>query len=313
MDKLRFIGKRLLHTLPVLFGITLVVFLMVRLIPGDPALIILGTHASPERIAALRADLGLDQPLWRQFFVFLGNVLTGDLGTSIVFRRPVTDLAVERVPITLQVVGMAAILSVLVTVPLALVAALNRNRWADQTVRMLSTLTFAMPGFWLGLMLLILFAVHWRIFPVSGAGEWLTDRLWHLFLPALTISLALTPILIRSLRSSVIDVLRAPHVEFARAKGLRRSLVLRRHVLRVALISTVTILGLNLGWLIGGSVVIENVFTLPGIGALMVNSIYARDYPVIQGVTLVFGVLVVLINLLTDLAYSFLDPRVTYD
>jgi peptide/nickel transport system permease protein len=313
MDKLHFIGRRLLHTLPVLFGITLVVFLMVRLIPGDPALIILGTHASPDRIASLRADLGLDQPLWRQFLVFLGKVITGDLGTSIVYRRPVTDLAIERVPITLQVVGLAAVFSVFLTLPLALVAALNRNRWADQTVRILSTLTFSMPGFWLGLMLLILFAVQWRVFPVSGAGRGFLDRLHHLFLPALTMALALTPILIRSLRSSVIDVLRAPHVEFAQAKGLRRALVLRRHVLRVALISTVTILALNLGWLIGGSVVIENVFTLPGIGALMVNSIYARDYPVIQGVTLVFGLLVILISLLTDLAYSFLDPRVTYD
>lgn len=313
MDKLRFLGKRLLHMAPVLFGIVLVVFLMVRVIPGDPARIILGTHATPERIAELRGQMGLDQPLWRQFIAFLGDALSGRLGTSVVFRRPVAELAAERVPVTLYLVGLATLLSVVLTVPLALIAALNRNRWADQAIRLLSTLTFAMPSFWLGLSLLILFAVRWRLFPVAGAGEGPIDRLWHMFLPALTIALALTPILIRSLRSSTIDVLRAPHVEFARAKGLRSSRVLRRHVLRVSLISTLTILGLNIGWLIGGSVVIENVFTLPGIGSLMVNSIYARDYPVIQGITLVFGILVVLINLLTDLLYALLDPRVSYD
>jgi peptide/nickel transport system permease protein len=299
--------------IPVLFGIVLVVFLMVRLIPGDPARIMLGTHATEEKLAELRAALGLDQPIWQQFALFLGNVVQGDLGTSLVYRRAVMEVIAERLPPTLFLVTYAAILSLLITVPLALVAALRQNRPADHAVRVGATLTLSMPSFWLGLNLLIIFAVRLRWFPVAGYGDDFLDRVWHLFLPALTITLALAPMLIRSLRSSLIDVLRAPYVEFARAKGIQENRVLRRHVLRNAMISTVTILALNVGWLLGGSVVIETVFTIPGLGQLMVNSIYARDYPVVQGVTLVFGFIVIMITLLTDVVYSILDPRVSYD
>ena len=313
MDTLRFLRNRLTHMVPVLFGISLITFLMLRLIPGDPARIILGTHATPERITELQTQLGLDKPVWQQFFVFLGNTAQGDLGTSIVARRPVLAVALERLPVTLFLIGYAAVLSLILTIPLALLAALKRNTLADQIIRGTFTLTLAMPGFWIGLLLILILAVRFRLFPVSGSGENFLDQFWHLFLPALTISLSLTPMLIRSLRSGVIDVLKAPYVEFARAKGLRESLILRRHVLRNALISTVTILGLNIGFLMGGSVIIETVFTIPGLGSLMVNSIFARDYPVVQGITLFFGILVILVNLLTDLVYSLLDPRVTYD
>lgn len=313
VERLRYIGKRLVHTLPVLLGIVLVVFLMVRLIPGDPVMVILGTHATPEKAAELRAELGLDKPVWQQFLAFAGNVVRGNLGNSIVMRRPVLDLAQERMPVTLFLVAYAMVLSLILTVPLAILAAVRQNRATDHTIRVAATLTLAMPSFWLGLMLLMLFAVRWRLFPVAGFGDDFVDRLWHLFLPALTVTLGLAPILIRSLRSGVIDVMRAPHVEFARAKGMPGGIVMRRHVLRIAAISTVTILGLNIGYLIGGSVVIESVFTLPGLGSLMVNSIFARDYPVVQGITLVFALLVILVNLGTDLIYSVLDPRVSYD
>jgi peptide/nickel transport system permease protein len=299
--------------LPVLFGIVLAVFLMVRLIPGDPARIILGVHASEERLTALRAQLGLDQPIWRQFIVYFGDVLRGNLGTSVVFRTPVLEVISERLPPTVFLILYTTLLALVVTVPLAMLAALYQHTWVDQAVRVLSTLTLAMPGFWLGLNLLILFAVRFDLFPVAGYGDDFVDRLWHLFLPAVTIMLSLAPMLIRNLRSSIIDVLKAPYVEFARAKGMREGVILRRHVLRNALISTITILGLNIGWLIGGSVVIETVFSIPGIGSLIVSSIYARDYPVIQGVTLSFGILVILINLVTDLAYALFDPRVSYD
>lgn len=313
MDTLHFLRNRLIHMAPVLFGIVLAVFLMVRLIPGDPARIMLGIHATEERLTELRAELGLDQPMWRQFVSFVGDVVTGDLGTSLVFRRPVLTVLMERLPVTTFLIVYATLLSLLLTVPLAMVSALRKNSWVDQLIRFIFTITLSMPGFWLGLMLLILVAVRVRIFPVAGAGEGLLDRLWHLFLPALTITLSLAPMLIRSLRSGMLDVLKSPYVEYARAKGLPESIVLRRHVLRNAMISTVTILGLNIGYLMGGSVVIETVFTIPGLGQLMVNSIFARDYPVIQGVALVFGFLVILINLLTDLVYSKLDPRVSYD
>jgi len=313
VDILNFLRKRILHIIPVLFGILLVVFLMVRLIPGDPALIMLGTHATPESVAALRAELGLDTPIWQQFFVFMANVLRGDLGISLVYRRPVLDVIFERLSPTLFLIVYAAVLSATVTIPLALWAALRQNRLADQVVRVGSTLTLSMPSFWLGLNLLILFAVRIPLFPVAGYGNNFAEHLRHLFLPSVTITLALAPMLIRSLRSGLIDVLKAPYVEFARAKGVGERRVLQRHVLRNALTSTVTILGLNIGWLIGGTVIIETVFTIAGLGSLIVSSIFARDYPVIQGVTLVFAVLVISINLVTDIFYSILDPRVSYD
>jgi peptide/nickel transport system permease protein len=308
-----FLYRRILQMLPVLFGIVLVVFMVVRLIPGDPARIMLGMRATDETIAELRMSLGLNLPIWQQFAYFVGNIFQGELGTSLFYRRPVTEVIFERLPVTMALVGLSVLLSVLVTVPLAMVAAVRQNGWVDQIVRGLSTLTLSMPGFWLGLVLLILFAVIYPFFPISGFGRGFGDILWHLALPALTITLSLAPILIRTLRASLIEIMHAPHVEYARTKGLSQGRLIRRHVLRNGLLATVTILGVNIGWLIGGSVVVETVFSLPGIGALIVSSISARDYPMIQGIALIFGLLVVVINLITDLVYAALDPRVSYD
>jgi peptide/nickel transport system permease protein len=313
MNTAAFLRKRLLQTIPVLFGIVLTVFLVVRLIPGDPARIMLGTRASEEKLAELRSELGLDQPIWQQFTTFLGNVVQGDLGQSLFYRRPVLDVIMERLPVTVTLVVFSVILSVAVCVPLAVASAMRQGSVTDQAVRGLSTLTLAMPGFWLGLNLLILFAVVWPVFPLSGFGDGPIDILWHLTLPAFTIMLSLAPILIRTLRASLIEVMSAPHVQFARSKGLSQSRLVRRHVLRNGLMATVTILGVNIGWLMGGSVVVETVFSLPGLGALIVSSISARDYPMIQGIALVFGLLVIVINLVTDLVYAALDPRVSYD
>jgi len=308
-----FLRRRLLQVLPVLAGILLVVFLVVRLIPGDPARIMLGIHASEERLANLRTELGLDLPIWQQFGVFVGNIFQGELGTSLFYRRDVTDVILERLPVTVTLVGFSVLLSVLVCVPLAVAAAMRQGSWVDQAVRAISTLTLSMPGFWLGLNLLILFAVVYPFFPISGFGRGFWDILWHLTLPAITITLSLAPILIRTLRASLIEILQAPHVEFARTKGLSERHLIQRHVLRNGLMATLTILGVNIGWLMGGSVVIETVFSLPGLGALIVSSIAARDYPMIQGIALIFGLLVITINLVTDLLYAALDPRVTYE
>lgn len=313
MDTLAFLWRRILQIVPVLFGIVLVVFLVVRLIPGDPARIMLGVYASEERLAGLRAELGLDQPIWVQFFGFVRDVLRGDLGTSLVYRRPVVDVVFERLPATVALITYAVILSVALCVPLAMLAAMRQGRLPDQIIRTAATLTLAMPGFWLGLNLLILLAIIVPLFPVSGFGTNLPDRLWHLFLPAVTITFSLAPILVRTLRSSIIEAMHAPHVEFARTKGLRRSRLMRRHVLRNGLMATVTILGVNIGWLMGGSVVVENIFSIPGLGSLIISSVTARDYPMIQGIALIFGFLVICINLLTDLVYAMLDPRVSYD
>jgi len=310
---LKYLRTRLFHMIPVLFGILVMVFSMVRLIPGDPARIMLGTHASPERLAELRAELGLEAPIGHQFRLFIVSVFEGNLGVSLVYRRPVLDVIYERLPPTLSLVAYAAALSLLITIPLALWASVCKDGPVDHGIRILSTITLSMPSFWLGLILLILFAVRIPLFPVAGYGNNFLDHLWHLFLPSLTIMLMLAPMLIRSLRSGLIDVLKAPHVEFARAKGISEGHVLWWHVLRNALISTVTVLGLNIGWLIGGTVVIETVFTIAGLGSLMVSSIYARDYLVIQSVTLVFALLVISINFATDVVYAMLDPRVSYD
>lgn len=313
MNTAAFLRKRLLQTVPVLFGIVLTVFLVVRLIPGDPARIMLGQRASEQKLAELRAELGLDQPVWQQFLTFVGNVAQGDLGNSLFYRRPVLDVILERLPVTVSLVALSVILSVAICLPLAVAAATRQGGAVDQTVRGLSTLTLAMPGFWLGLNLLILFAVVWPVFPLSGFGDGPLDILWHLTLPAITITASLAPILIRTLRASLIEVMSAPHVQFARTKGLSEGRLMRRHVLRNGLMATVTILGVNIGWLMGGSVIVETVFSLPGLGALIVSSISARDYPMIQGIALVFGLMVILINLITDLVYAALDPRVSYD
>lgn len=313
MNTATFLRKRLLQTIPVLFGIVLAVFMVVRLIPGDPARIMLGQRASEEKLAELRTELGLDLPIWQQFLTFCGNVLQGDLGNSLFYRRPVFDVIMERLPVTVTLVVLSVILSVAVCLPLAVASAMRAGRTADNVIRGLSTLSLAMPGFWLGLNLLILFAVVWPIFPLSGFGRGPVDILWHMTLPAITITASLAPILIRTLRVSLIEVMAAPHVQFARTKGLDERRLVRRHVLRNGLMATVTILGVNIGWLMGGSVIVETVFSLPGLGALIVSSISARDYPMIQGIALFFGLLVIVINLVTDMAYAALDPRVSYD
>lgn len=305
-----YVLRRLLHMIPVLLFISIFVFMLVRLVPGDPAAIMLGPRATPENIAKMHEQLRLDDPLWLQYGSFLGNLLRGDLGDSIRKREPVTNVLVSRVPPTLFLVIYAAVLSVLISLPLAAWAATHRGRWADQLVRGFTIVSLAMPAYWIGMMLLQIFAVKWRFFPVAGWGESFAGHLHSLFLPALSLALAISSILVRGLRSSLIETMDADHVRTARAKGLTDGRVFGWHVLRNSALSTVTILGVNLAFLVGGTTIIETIFSVPGIGQLIVRSIFDRDYPVIVGVTLVFGVLVLVINLLTDLSYAMLDPRV---
>jgi len=313
MDPIRFFRNRLVQLVPVLIGISILVFLMLRLIPGDPARIMLGTHATEERITELHQQMGLDRPIWEQYLLFMGGALQGNLGTSIFARRPVLQVLSERMPVTLLLVAYAILIALVITLPFAMFAALKRDTPVDFTIRGGMILALAIPSFWLGLMLILLFSVQNRWFPISGLGTSPVDWLWHLFLPAVTLALPVAAMLIRNLRSSVIDVLGAPYIEFARAKGLKDRAVLWKHVLRNALISVVTILGINIGWLVGGSVVVETIFTIPGMGSLAVTAVYARDYPMVQGITLLFGLSVILINLITDYVYAVLDPRVSYD
>lgn len=307
-----YVLKRLLQIIPTFIAVLILVFLLVRLLPGDPASAILGDRATPEIIERTKRELGLDQPLPVQFGIFVGQVLRGDLGESTSLKVPVLRLIAERLPVTLFLSVYAAILAVLLAVPLAVLAAVRRNTWVDSLIRGVFQVALSLPVFYVALQLLTLLGAKLAWFPIGGYGDTFVDHLYHLFLPALTLGFNLAAILVRTLRNSILEVLTAEYVEFARSKGLRSRVVMLRHVLRNALISTVTLLGLNIGALIGGAVITESVFAIPGVGRLMIDAIFGRDYPVIQGLTLVFAVLVSLVFLLTDLVHARLDPRVEH-
>jgi len=313
MARFSFILRRLVQLIPVAFGISIISFFLIHLIPGDPVAAILGNHYTAQTAAAMRAYLGLDKPLPVQYLVFLGHLFQGNLGDSIYYEQSVTSLILDRLPATIWLVTYAAVLALLLTITLGVYSGLKRNSIGDQLIRGTFMVALAMPAFWTGIMLIILLSVKVHLFPVSGFGQDIPDHLWHLFLPALTIALGFSAIMIRSLRNSVLQVLRTDYVETARAKGLPFRLILQRHILRNALLSTVTIFGVNIAFLMGSTVIIENVFALGGIGQLLVSSILQRDYAVVQGITLLLALFVVGINLLTDVVYTLLDPRVTYD
>lgn len=302
--------NRLAQLIPVLLGITLIAFLLLRVMPGDPATLILGSRGTAEDIAKLNVQLGLDQPLWKQYLSFLKDVMTGSFGESIAYKASVGRLIWERFWPTIWLVVISTTMAVFMTVPMALLAAVRRGTIADAGIKLFFVVAMSMPSFWLGILLVLLFSIVVPIFPVSGYGDTVIDRLHHLFLPAFVIALATASLTVRSLRSSVIAVLSADYIDTARSKGLRSGDVLRRHVLRNSLLSTISVLGVHTSWVIGGTVVIETLFGIPGLGSLLVSSISARDYPMVQGLTVTFAVLVVLINLLTDLAYVAVDPRV---
>lgn len=310
MNRLNYILVRLLQIVPTFFIIMFVVFLMVRLLPGDPASAVLGDRATEEDIARINAQLGLDKPILVQFGIFVKDFFRGDLGDSISFRIPVTTLILQRVPVTIFLTLYGAVLAVILAVPLAFLAAVRRNTVTDNVIRAVFQVGLSMPTFYVGLLLLTLLGAQLGLFPIGGYGDTFGEHLYHLFLPALTLGLNLAAILMRTLRASIIEVLTAEYVDFARAKGLATRVVMLKHVLRNALISTITLLGLNIGALFGGAVITETVFAIPGVGRLMVDSIFGRDYPMVVGLTLTFAILVSLAFLLTDLAYAQLDPRV---
>lgn len=310
---LRYVLKRLLLALPTLFLVALAVFFLVRLIPGDPAQVMLGEGADPAAIAALRVELGLDRPLPVQFFAWLGQVFQGDLGTSIVTGEPVTGLVLTRFELTATVVLIAVALATCIAVLFGLLAAWRRNRRLDWAVNGAASLVLAVPSFWLGLILLLVFGVTLRWLPVVGyvpVSEGGLAALLFLVLPIVTLTISESGVLTRMMRSSAIDVLGLDYVTHARAKGLREGVVLRRHVFPNAFAPTLTLVGLTLGHLLGGVAVIETVFTLPGLGRLMVNAVLSRDYPVVQGCLLFTAFVYVLINLIVDLLYPLFDPRV---
>jgi peptide/nickel transport system permease protein len=310
---IRFLGRRALQAVPVIVGITLASFVLIHLVPGDPIRIMLGGKATKEHVAEVSHELKLDRPLPVQYLTFVGGAAHGDLGESIILQRPVSGVVWERIGPSLFLLTYATLIGVVLALPLGIVSALRRNRTADHGIRLLTLVAFAMPSFWLGLILIRTFSLNLGLFPVSGYGTGFLGHIHSLTLPALTIGLFLTSMLVRSLRASLLDVFSEEYVEAARARGLPESRVVLKHSLRNASISTLTVLAVNIGWLIGGAVVIEKVFDIPGLGQLLVDSIFTRDFPLLQGLTLIFGLLVIAINLLSDLAYAVIDPRVRLD
>jgi peptide/nickel transport system permease protein len=292
-------------------GVSLTVFVLVRSIPGDPARVLLGTRATPTAIANIRAQYGLDEPLWVQYLFFVKNLAHGEMGRSIVYRIDVLPLIGSRIEPTLALVITSVLLAILIAVPLAAVAARNRDRAGDHVVRIVSTLGIGFPPFWLGLMLMILFSVRLGLFPVSGYGETLGDKLAHLALPTSTVALSLSAVLTRTLRSAMVRMLESDVATAARARGMPERTVFWRHVVPNSLGPTINLLAVNIGWLIGGTVVVETVFALPGLGQLLVRAIFARDYMVVQGVTMVLAGATVLTTLLADVLTVAADPRVT--
>lgn len=298
--------------IPVLFVVTILVFSIVHFIPGEPARLILGDKATESAVAALTEKLGLNKPLPTQYFIFLKQVLTGDLGNSFKNNLPVSQLLASRFPVTVALTLLSTAISLLISIPLGYFAGTHKDRLGDQVVRTASLVAISMPSFWVGLLLMIVFALKLRWLP---AGGWDSTSVWTMFkcliLPAVTQSLMTSALLVRNTRNSVVDITRMDYVDFARSKGISAGKVRSRHVMRNSMISTVTLLSMRMAGTLGGSVIIETVFSVPGIGKLASEAIFNRDYAVVQAVVLLFAVIVLVINLITDILYSLLDPRVS--
>jgi peptide/nickel transport system permease protein/oligopeptide transport system permease protein len=304
---LRYVVRRSLHSLLLLLGVSVVVFLLVHFVPGDPATVLLGEQGTPERVAEVRRALELDRPLPAQYWRFVSRAVQGDFGQSIRAMRPVLPYVMERLPATLELSAGALLLSAGLGIPLGVLAAVRRRSVWDRLSLNLALLAQSAPSFWVGLLLIALFSVNLGVLPVSGRG---TVR--HLVLPSLTLAIFFLGLVVRLTRSGMLEVLSQDYVRTARAKGLAERLVVFRHALKNAMIPIVTVLGLQVGTLLGGAVVTETVFAWPGMGQLAVQAIYQRDYPVVQAIVLLLGAAFVLINWVVDLTYTFLDPRITH-
>jgi peptide/nickel transport system permease protein len=312
----RYVMRRVAAFAVTLLFVSALVFVVVRILPGDPAALILGTEQRPETVQRLRRSLGLDRPLAVQYVQWLGAAVRGDLGTSIQYDVPVGRLIVSRLPVTLPLTALAAVFMIGAAIPLGVYAATRYRRGADYLAMVVSQLGIAVPSFWSGLLLILFFSVHLGWFRSGGFDGW-SSGLWpglkSLLLPALALGLFQAAVLVRATRSAVLDVMREDFVRTARAKGLAEPRVIGVHTLRNAMIPVITVIGVQLGQLMAGSIVLESVFALPGLGRLALVAISARDLPVVQGVTMFVAASIVFINFAVDLAYAFIDPRIKYE
>lgn len=313
---LRYTLKRLLSMIPTLFIVSLLIFFIIRLVPGDPARVMLGDSAPEEKVVALQEELGLHEPVYKQYFVWITKALEGDLGNSIIQRRPVVDVIGDRVECNLILGILSSIIIIIVSIPVGIISAVKANTWTDQIVSSIAMFFAAVPTFWLGLTLMLLFAVALPFFPSSGftsifdTGD--ISNIRYLILPAITVGIPNTALVIRMIRSGMLDLMKEDYVRTARSKGLSNGEINIKHVFRNSLISVVSSFGFIFAALISGSVITENVFALPGLGKLLTDSILLRDYPTVQGVALLLALVFMGINLLVDISYAKIDPRVRY-
>ena len=312
---LTFIARRLFATIPVIGMVAIFVFLMLRLTPGDPAAVIAGDYASEAQIAEIREKLGLSKPLVEQFFIWSGRALQGDFGESFFFKRTVAELIQQRLEPTLALALVTLFIAVIVAVPLGVVAAYRHGTWIDRLTMGFSVMGFSVPVFVIGYVLIYFFAVQWKLLPVQGytrISEGFLPFIERLILPAITLSVIYIALIARITRASVLEVLGEDYIRTARAKGLEERKVLIRHALRNAAVPIVTVIGIGIALLIGGVVVTESVYAIPGLGRLTVDAVLGRDYPTIQAVILMFSFVYVMINLVIDIAYTLFDPRIRY-
>lgn len=309
-----YVVRRILQSIPIFFVVVTLVFVVVRVLPGDPAVAALGDYASKEAVEALRQKMGLNAPLWLQYLRFLGDLCRGDLGTSAITGYPVGTQILKVLPHTLELTCFGILLGYFLGVPLGIIAAVRRNTFPDYFNRVFSLLGLSVPAFYLGILLILLLSIQFPLFPVVGAGDFSNpaENLRHLFLPGLTLGLLMTAYITRMTRSSILATIREDYVRTAHAKGVHERIVLFKHVLRNALIPIVALGGLYAVVLIGSSVMVEIVFSRPGLGKLMVGAIKQRDYVTFQSVMVIYAIIVVVINLATDLFYGFIDPRIKY-
>jgi peptide/nickel transport system permease protein len=307
---LRFLARRFLLLIPVVLGVATLTFVLMHMAPGDPARTYLGDRATPAALAALRHQWGLDQPLWRQYLNFMGGLAVGNLGQSMFFHHSILTLLATRLPPTLWLMAMATFFSIVISVPLATWMAVSRGGMVDAGVRSFNSIAQGTPLFFTGAVLIAIFSLHFRWFPVAGYGHDLPQHIASLILPSITIALAIVPFLIRGLRGALMDALNSEYVNFAKAKGLGRKSIWINYALKNAAITGISILGIQIGYLAGGTLVVENVFAIPGMGTFLMSGILNRDFPVVQASALVFALLVIFVYLLTDIAYGLCDPRV---
>jgi len=300
--------KRLLSTIPVLIGISLLLFFMLRMLPGDPAQVLAGQMATPQEIENIRHQLGLDRPIYEQYAVYMSRLVRFDLGRSARTQNPVTVEIWARLPNTILLAVVAITLACLFGIPAGIISAVRPYSWIDYLVTMAALFGMSMPVFWLGLMLVVVFAVILKWLPAGGTGSW-----QHVILPSFTLAAFVVAFIARMTRSTMLETLSQDFTTTARSKGLKEKVVIVKHALKNALIPIITVVGLQFGSLLAGAVLTETVFAWPGLGRLLYNSISARDYPMIQGVILIFGLLYIFVNLVVDLIYAFVDPRIRYD